>query len=74
MMVRQNLASKEKKPLSNSWIKFPKVILFPLFPCPQSAQNFSRPKKGCPQFKQEESLTGITFLLFLFINLIITDL
>lgn len=39
--VVQNLASQVIKPLKTSFIKLKKVILLPLFFCPQSGQNFS---------------------------------
>jgi hypothetical protein len=54
-------------------MKFLKVILFPLFDCPQSGQNFSCPLKGCPQFKHDGSLIFAT-LFFLFFSLIRLEL
>ena len=64
--MRQNFASKDRKPLKISWTKLPKVILFPLFACPQSGQNFSCPLNGCPQFKHSGSL----ILASLFLDLV----
>ena len=68
-MVFQNFASKLNNPLKISLIKLKKVILFPLFACPQSGQNFSCPLKGCPQFKHSASFKAIAFF-FVLVSLI----
>lgn len=73
MIVFQNFASKLKRPLKTSCIKFLKVIFFPLLACPQSGQNFSCPLKGYPQFKHSGSFILLTLFLDL-ASLIIQEL